>query len=100
MYGNNGVRFTLTNALSFDINDNDVVVGCGYDKGLKYAFIFDQPFVDQSTNKIKNLNSLIMCSDIDSFSSANAINNKGQIAGDADYMGIKIGFLITPKKRM
>ncbi|MFI5343809.1 MAG: DUF3466 family protein [Chlamydiales bacterium] len=100
LYGNNGVHFNLTNALSFDINDNDVVVGCGYDKGLKYAFIFDQPFTYQSTNETKNLNSLIMCSDIDSFSSANAINNKGQIAGDADYIGMKIGFLITPKKKI
>jgi uncharacterized membrane protein len=85
-----------------DINDDKVVVGYAYTKGTNktHAFICD----DKSTpwrepKKTTDLNSMIMCSDIDNFSSANAINNKGQIAGDADYQGIEIGFLISPKTK-
>ncbi len=77
---------TLSGGTSYanDINNNGVVVG----NSDGFAFIWDE------TNGMRNLNDLISAGSGWTLTSANGINDAGQIVGTASYEGQIYGFLL------
>ena len=81
----------LSNAT--DINNSGQVVGHSQDlTGDARAFLF-------SEGELYDLNDLVMRASGWRFRAANAINNNGQIVGEALVQGISRAYLLTPIRR-